>query len=183
MNYEMAGRNDPARLAEYVELKRFALALSEYFDEWLRAQPPLRVAVFGENGELSWREAERPKFSWAQSLARVLEVAEAGGYSRALPGLRMAVNDLLDSSRDFSRESVVAADQFLSGKGCATLSAMRERVWKTVPKILRRGRIRDDEEYYLTMERLNDTSDSGFAQADRVAANQLVAAYEAKRRA
>jgi len=55
---------------------------------------------------------------------------------------------------------------------------MREQVWQKVPKILRRGTIRNDEEYYLIIERLNDMSKAGFNCEEREKAGRMVLAYE-----
>jgi len=58
---------------------------------------------------------------------------------------------------------------------------MREQVWQKVPKILRRGTIRNDEEYYLIIERLNDMSKAGFNCEEREKAGRMVLAYESRR--
>jgi hypothetical protein len=55
---------------------------------------------------------------------------------------------------------------------------VRHQVWKRVPKILARRKIRNEEEYYLLMERLNDVGPDGLDGSERELGNDLVLEFE-----
>ena len=169
------------RQAEYEEIKVFALALAQFIDEWSLTQPPGRVGSPGPDGTIGWREVEGSRFLMAPALRTGIISLEDRGFSTALRGVRMAVSDSLEMTRDLPERTVREADDFLTARGCSTLTVMRERVWQRLPKVLKRGRIRDEEEYRLVIERLNDVSASGLLGEDRVKAGRMVAAYEAIR--
>jgi hypothetical protein len=90
----------------------------------------------------------------------------------------MAVGDFLEMTRDLTPEQVSAADAALAAAGAPSLSTVRVRVWRKVPKILARGRIRNEVEYYLVKERLNDVGPDGFKGADLELADRLVSQFE-----
>lgn len=145
----MTRKPSPERQAEYEEIKRFLLTLTEFLDS--RRLPLLTQGI---------------------------EAVEAHGFSSAFRGTRMAVNDTLEETIDLDQDTLRQADEFLSQRGCKTLTSMRHQVRQTIPKILRRGRIRNDEEYYLIIERLNDMTETGFQGSDREKADSMVLEYE-----
>lgn len=89
----------------------------------------------------------------------------------------MAVQDLLEMSRDLTPSGVSAADRWLAQRGVARLSEMRAEVWRTIPKVLARGRIRSEEEYYLVIERLNDVDDLDLCERDRRRLELIAASF------
>lgn len=110
------------------------------------------------------REIATPELHLAESLAANLPPdAVRGGRV----GARLAVQDLLESSRFFTAAQVREADRRLEASGAETLSAVRRRIWRTIPKLLERGRIRTEAEYYLLIERLNDVDDPDLDSAMR----------------
>jgi hypothetical protein len=150
-----------SRSKEYSELREFALALAEFLDR---------------------RQPGAARLSLADSLADGFTGNEEHlSRSRQLQGARMAVGDLLEMTRGVGTEVVRETDAWLTAKGVFPLSAMRERIWRQVPKILARGRIRNDSEYYLLIERLNDAGATGLQGPDRTRAAEIVAAYAGKR--
>ena len=148
------------RQRRYEQLKSFILAFAEFIDSWSLTQPPGRVGSPGPDGEIVWRTVEGPPLQMTPSLRSRIAQLETHSFSEALRGIRMALNDSLEMTRDLPTEGIKQADEFLTRHGCPSLTAMRELVWQRVPKILKRGRIRNDEEYYLIIERLNDISES-----------------------
>ena len=77
-----------------------------------------------------------------------------------------------------SGDQVGALDRRLAGKGLPSLTEMRSRVWRTIPKILKRGRIRNDEEYYLLKEKVIDMADTTLDEESRKFADHLLFEYE-----
>jgi hypothetical protein len=69
--------------------------------------------------------------------------------SRAPQGLRMAVNDCIEMSSHWDEDRVKMADDALKAHGIVTLSEIRRRYWRRFKAILKRGKIRNEEEYYL----------------------------------
>jgi hypothetical protein len=106
----------------------------------------------------------------------------AGKKRKPRSALRIALQDLLEWSRSLTPEQRIHADSWLRDKGLPTLSAMSSEIWQTIPKLLERGRIRTDVEYYLLIERLNDFSDSGLTEEQRERLSQMVISYESARR-
>ena len=53
---------------------------------------------------------------------------------------------------------------------------MRLEIWRTIPKIIERGRIKTESEYYLVVARLNDATNDGLTQDDRERLGQMVLA-------
>ena len=115
-------------------------------------------------------------------LAANLTDMEARSPAGAHRGLLMARNDLLEMTRDFGPDRVAAIDADLRARDLPTLSAVRAATWKTIPRVLQRGRIRTEVEYYLVVERVNDVSeDDGLSVEARARLSELVAEFEARK--
>jgi hypothetical protein len=145
---------------KHEDLREFAIALATFLDE---------------------RQAD-PKFHLAPALAKGLSESERQTRGVQVQGVRMAVADLLEMTRDWAPAEVAAVDGWLIARGLRSLSALREQVWKRVPKILARGRIRNDVEYRLMVERLNDLGPDSLGGQQRQTAAHLVAEYERARK-
>lgn len=102
------------------------------------------------------------------------------GVSRALAGLKQAVNDVLESCEDFSPEQISLADTSLSNAGALTLSQLWHRRSRQYKSILRRAQIRNDTEFYLVTSILSDTT-SQASLHERETLNAMVASYESRR--
>jgi len=107
----------------------------------------------------------------------VLESFEKTSMSKARLGLGLALNDMLEMSWRFKPEDVRAIDHDFSARGIITLSEMRRRYSRQFRTVLKRGKIRTDEEFYLVSGILasftTDASDDQRSQLDA-----MVAAYE-----
>ena len=84
-------------------------------------------------------------------------------------------------ARDFTPEDVRRADEFLVARGAPRLSDVRREVWRTIPKVLARGRIQSESEYYLLVERLNDSADPELTEDARTRVASIIAEYEKRR--
>lgn len=87
------------------------------------------------------------------------QIVEAVGKSKALVGLRQAINDSVDGLQDLTYEQVAQLDTALRGAGIVTLTELRRRHSRKYKSILKRGLIRNDTEFYLIKAILDDCAD------------------------
>jgi hypothetical protein len=95
-------------------------------------------------------------------------------FSQSHSAVLMMCRDLLEATQDYAGEELALYDQALASQGAPTLSAMRVRHWKLVPKILKRGRIKNDDEYYLVRSVLDSST---LASEDHAALMSLLHRY------
>jgi hypothetical protein len=148
---------------DYGQMRAFLLALASFLDANFRMPTPMSAGI--EDG--------------------IKRMEARSGPQKQLKGIRMAVGDFLEMTRDFTPQQVADADTAFAAAGAPLLSTMRAKIWRKVPKILARGKIRSEVEYYLVIERLNDMGPDGLEGPDRELADRLVAEFEeraAKRR-
>ena len=113
------------------------------------------------------------------NLANVVsQIAEKYGRSKALEGLRQAANDLLEDFSHVSVDGVVALDEALRSQGIVTLSALRRRYASSLKRVLRRGAIQTETEYYMINAIVIDLA-SGVEHVERSELQRLLDAYEA----
>lgn len=113
-------------------------------------------------------------------LSTAMDEMEQRAPKRALAGLRMAVNDCVEMSSDWSAERVKSIDAAMAGAGALTLSEARRKFTKKVAGILSRGRIRSEVEYYIVAGLLADVS-SGSSAEERSRLQTMAEAYEESR--
>jgi len=94
----------------------------------------------------------------------------------------MGLQDVLEMSRVLTPQQVQAVDDRMAASSLPTLTAMRERVWQTVSKVLKRGKCRTDAEYCLVIERINDVGDLTRSTEERERLEQIVGQYETRRK-
>jgi hypothetical protein len=133
----------PEREQELQEL----LAFLEFHDEHLRRKPS------GTSPEFTLR-------------AVVERIALEHGRSKALEGTRQAVNDVLEELSDLVPESVRILDEALVAAGLVTLSALRRRHSSSYKRVLKRGSIKTEAEYYLVNGLVVDQA-SGLSSDER----------------
>jgi len=85
-------------------------------------------------------------------LACLEYVEKTFGMKRARSSLQVAINDIIARSDRFDFEEVRSLDADLRANGVITLSELRVRFSKKYRSIIRRGKIRTVEEYYLLKE-------------------------------
>lgn len=76
-------------------------------------------------------------------------IVEQHGKSKALEGLRQAANDVIEELSDKQAAGVAALDEALRASGLITASEVRRRYASSYKRIVKRGTIRNDTEYYL----------------------------------
>ena len=71
------------------------------------------------------------------------------GKSKALEGLRQAVNDVVEALSTCPRDEILRTDEALRTAGLLTVSEVRLRHSRKLKRILAHGHIRTETEYYL----------------------------------
>jgi hypothetical protein len=108
-----------------------------------------------------------------------LSVLEAMSKTMALNGLRQAIHDCIEASLRFDNAEVAILDSELRKHGIVTLSELRRRYSGAYARIAKRGRIRNETEYYLINNVLNDPTPKN--DEERELLLNLIAEYEDSR--
>ena len=106
--------------------------------------------------------------------------ARSAPFSAVLTGMKQGVADLLEMTRDLPKEAVRLADESLVAAGAVSLTEMRRRVWRVVPKVLERGRIRSLDEFYVVKNVLDDDGE-GLSKRDRARLDVMLFEFETRR--
>jgi hypothetical protein len=99
------------------------------------------------------------------------------GRSKALDGLKQAANDTVEYLRDEPHEYIQRLDATLRNSGIVTFSDIRRRYASSYKRILKRGKIREETEYYVIVGVLADSPSRADPQ-EQQHLSQLVADYE-----
>jgi hypothetical protein len=76
-------------------------------------------------------------------------IIEKYGKSKALVGLRQAVNDTIEDLQRCPKEYIEILDDALRKSGALTASEIRRRYAASYQRVLRRGNIKNETEYHL----------------------------------
>ena len=101
----------------------------------------------------------------------------ASTTKESISGLKQAINDLITMSTHGSVPT--SLDRRLVEAGLPRLHEMRAALARKEAGILKRGMIRDDEEYYIVREVLND-ADSSLRSKTLEKLGRLLFEYESK---
>lgn len=101
------------------------------------------------------------------------------GKSKALDGLRQATNDIIEELSDRPIAEIAVLDEALRAHGILTASEVRRRYASSYKRIVKRGSVRDDTEYYLLNGIVVDLG-NGLADDERAVLQRLLDGYEAK---
>lgn len=148
----MARRMSPEREAEYYELHAFLDMYATHF-----------------------RKIDPSDDAHPTNVGRRI-VAKAG-KSRALAGLRQTINDCLEELQDLAPENVLQLDGLLRQSGIVTLTELRRRYARTFKALLKRGRIRNETEYYMVKAILDDCAGT-IDEIERTTLASLLLAFE-----
>ncbi|HZV65053.1 MAG TPA: hypothetical protein VFG03_09125 [Telluria sp.] len=112
--------------------------------------------------------------------AKTIEkVVQQFGKSKALIGLRQAANDTIEETSRWSTESKAALDDTFRAAGLVTVSEVTRRYSSAYRRIIKRGLIRNDSEYYVVNAVLVDQSSTA-SDDERAHLQRLVDAFESK---
>jgi hypothetical protein len=106
-----------------------------------------------------------------------LEALEKRSMKAASSGLRQTINDCVEMSLHFDYAEIDKLDSELRSRGIVTLSELRRRYSKSYAKIKKRGRIKNETEYYLVRNVLYDPTEK--AAEERKFLEELISDYEA----
>ena len=106
-----------------------------------------------------------------------VDIIEQHGRSKALEGLRMATNDILEELGRIPSAQVESFDEAFRRAGLVSFSELRRRYSSLFKRIVKRGRIKDDTEYYLLNGVVVDQS-TDIDATERALLQRLLEAYE-----
>ena len=104
-------------------------------------------------------------------------IVEEFGRSKALDGLKQAVHDTVEDLSDQPLEYIQRLDTALRERRIITFSEVRRRYAASYKRIVKRGEIKTETEYYIVAGVLADLSSMAGAD-ERVVLERLVAGYE-----
>lgn len=109
----------------------------------------------------------------------VVAIETQYGKSKALSGLRQALADTLEMTSSRSAEWVKTFDQSCRTAGVKSLSEYRIMQWGKYKKLLERGKINNQEQFYMVSAILSDMT-LPFDSIDREKLQEMVYGYERK---
>jgi hypothetical protein len=139
---------------EYAELKNFLLVFTTNINN-VQATPTGNLLI----DELSRMEVRAP--------------------SQARKSLKMMVNDCLEATGDWSPDQVDAFDHLLAAAGFITLTEVRHRHSRQYAKVLKRGNIKNEVEYYL-LKGVLDGLTALLDDSEQVRLMTMISEYEAQ---
>jgi hypothetical protein len=89
---------------------------------------------------------------------KVLNQFEAKGKSYGKRSLQSGIGDLITMTQDFPNTTIEAIDKDLKAKKLPSYSSLKATILDTERKVLKRGKIRNLDEYYIIQELLSDVS-------------------------
>ena len=98
------------------------------------------------------------------------------GKSKALDGLKQAVNDTVEMLGGQTLEYVHRLDAALRDRKLVTFSEVRRRYASSYKRIVKRGKIKTETEYYLIAGLLGDSSSQATA-AERAQLENFASSY------
>lgn len=98
--------------------------------------------------------------------------------SRAASALAMMVNDCIEMASGWSFERISDLDTKLGNSGIITLSELRRQYSRQYAKIVKRGRINDEEEYFL-LKGVRDGASLQIPSSEQEMINNILDSYEA----
>jgi hypothetical protein len=97
-------------------------------------------------------------------------------------GVMQGINDLIEMAKEWPEDLRKKADDALATQGYPSMKKLEIQLGKKQKQILKKQKIRNDEEYYIVIEILNDT-EAPISDDERKVLNQLILDYEQQKRA
>ena len=105
------------------------------------------------------------------------EIVQKFGKSKALTGLRQATNDFIEELSGRPVKYIDVLDEALRAAGILTVSEIRRRYAGSFQRILKRGSIKGETEYYLVNGIVVDLS-SSISNEERAQLQAMLDRYE-----
>ena len=97
-------------------------------------------------------------------------------------GMRMAFNDTLDMAKDLSYAQKEELNAILREKFGTDLNEQNNKNYKKIKRVIQRGKIKTDEEYYLLKERIDEIYDDESKREEVEELGTLLLNYENSKR-
>lgn len=97
-------------------------------------------------------------------------------------GIRQAASDAVEMCIDLTGQALSELDAQLDSSGFPTLTAMRYSTYRRAFKVLSRGEIRSDTEWYLLNTLVSSTDETSLSNHERTVAEQLLGKYRSPKR-
>lgn len=97
-------------------------------------------------------------------------------------GMRMAFNDTLDMAKDLSYAQKEELNAILREKLGTDLNEQNNKNYKKIKRVIQRGKIKTDEEYYLLKERIDEIYDDESKREEVEELGTLLLNYENSKR-
>jgi hypothetical protein len=91
---------------------------------------------------------------------------------------RMMANDMIEWGSTLSKDQISVLDSILQTSGFPTFTVMKYRNYRKFLKILSRGFIKSESEFYLIQNFLSDADSKDFSEEELTQAEKLSRAYE-----
>jgi hypothetical protein len=106
-------------------------------------------------------------------------IVERFGRSKALQGARQAANDTVEELRDRGLEYIRVLDEVLLARNLLTFSEVYRRYGRAYQRIVKRGKILNDTEFYIVSGVLSDLT-LPMTNEERAELCRLSNAFEAR---
>jgi hypothetical protein len=126
------------------------------------------------------REMEQQGLKYPEESDPLLFLDQRPGEtkSQAFSGLKQAIQDTLHDMYEVSIAELKEIDELLKKERLPPLSEVRNTLWNEIPKIMKRGKIKNDTEFYLIKEKAIDLGSKDFSERERESLNRLIEEYE-----
>lgn len=104
---------------------------------------------------------------------------EDTSLTNAKRGLQMAINDMVEATSDWTQQQVAEADARFASADTFTLSEVRCRYSNAFDKIMKRGVIRSEAEYYM-IKGVFDGGTHNAGNSEREKIERMLSAFEAR---
>jgi hypothetical protein len=111
--------------------------------------------------------------------SNVLESFEKKSLTLAIKGLKMGLGDCLTMGSHLSKEQKNDLNKTLKENDFPTLEVLAFKIRNTFKRVIKRGRIKNKEEYYIIIEILSDM-EYEISIEERLKLNELVSDFESK---
>ena len=128
--------------------------------------------------EFFYSDIKKISFGEGHNPATVLaNMVERYGKSKALTGLRQVINDVLEEFSDLPIADVLLLDEQLRMAGLVSFTELRRRYSLSLKRVVQRGSIRSDTEYYLLRSMVVNQG-NGVADDERIVFERMLNDYE-----
>ena len=134
------------------------------------------LAYVGLFADVVWRIDAASQAHPANAIEKIVKQF---GKSKALVGLRQATNDTIAETSNWNKEARAIADEGFRAAGVLTLSEITRRYSASYKRIVKRGYIKNETEYYVINAILVDQGNT-IPGHETAQLQRLTDEYEAK---